>query len=228
MSLQILGTSHIAQESLDRLSNAVEHYNPDIIAVELDLPRAQALLSEAKNRLSLRDIGSIGVVGFLFALLGQSLQQKLGKMVGLAPGSEMKQALLLAREKKIALALIDQPIRITLRNFSQALTWKEKGRFIVDIFRGIFQGKKQLQKLGLDHLDLQKVPAPELIEKMISQLKERYPNIYKTLVEDRNKYMVKQLIKLMRSQPEKKILCIVGAGHQKGMEELLLKVDVVK
>jgi pheromone shutdown protein TraB len=50
--------------------------------------------------------------------------------------------------------------------------------------------------------------------------------VYKTLVSDRNKYMVKQLVKLMRAHPGKRILCVVGAGHKKGMEELLLRVEV--
>ena len=228
MSLRILGTSHIARESIEAISKALEQYQPELIAIELDAQRAQALMSESKNNISLREVRAIGIKGFLFAVIGQSIQQKLGKMVGIAPGSEMKTALQLARERKIPITLIDQPLRLTLRNFSQSLTWKEKGRFISDIFLGIFQGKKQLKKIGLHQFDLKKVPADELIEKMMEQLRERYPNVYKTLVTDRNKYMVKQLIKLMRLHPEKKILCIVGAGHKKGMEELLLKVDVVK
>ena len=40
--------------------------------------------------------------------------------------------------------------------------------------------------------------------------------------------MAKQLIKLLKNNPDKKILAIVGAGHKKGMEKLLLKVDVVR
>ena len=97
-----------------------------------------------------------------------------------------------------------------------------------DIFKGIFQGKKQLKQLGVDQLDLKRVPTNELIEKMMGQLKGRYPSVYKSLVEDRNKYMVKKLVGIMRLHPEKKILVVVGAGHKKGMQELLLKVDVVK
>ena len=62
---------------------------------------------------------------------------------------------------------------------------------------------------------------------MMKTLRKRYPTVYKVLVEDRNKYMVKKLVALMRQYPEKKILAIVGAGHKEGMEKLLLKVDVV-
>ena len=56
----------------------------------------------------------------------------------------------------------------------------------------------------------------------------RYPSIYNVLVEERNRYMIKKLIKLLRENPDQKILVIVGAGHEEGMKELLLKVDVVR
>ena len=107
-------------------------------------------------------------------------------------------------------------------------SWKEKFRFGSDIVKGLFRPRKQMKNLGLKNFDLRKVPEQNIIEKMMLPLKERYPSVYKTLVSDRNTYMVKALIKLMRSFPDKKILCIVGAGHKKGMEKLLLKVEIVR
>ena len=97
-----------------------------------------------------------------------------------------------------------------------------------DIIKGLLFPKKQLKELGLHSFDLRTVPEEKLIENMMAVLKKRYPSVYKVLVEDRNKYMVKQLVTLMREHPEKKILVVVGAGHKKGMEELLNKVDVVR
>lgn len=85
-----------------------------------------------------------------------------------------------------------------------------------------------MKKLGFTQFDLRKVPSKELIEKMMGHFQERYPSVYKALVEERNKYMIRQLVRLMKEYPEKKILAVVGAGHEKGMRELLLKVDVVR
>jgi len=228
MNIQIIGTSHIAAQSINEIKTAVKTDKPDIIAVELDFQRASALMAEQKNKVKLSDILKIGVKSYLFVKIGQYVQQKLGQMVGVAPGSEMKTALELARKEKLEIALIDQPIQTTLKNFSKELTWKEKFRFIGDIFKGILFKKKQMKELGLENLDLSKVPQEEIIEKMMIPLKTRYPNIYKTLVADRNRYMVKKLIQLLRKNPDKKILVIVGAGHKSGMEELLLKVEVVE
>ena len=228
MNLKIIGTSHIAKQSVNEIKTAVKEFQPEIIAVELDVQRAAALLSKEKNKVRLADILKIGIKGYLFVKIGQYVQQKLGQMVGVSPGSEMKTALMLARKNKLKIALIDQPIQITLKNFSKNLTWKEKFRFAADFFKGIFFRKRQMKELGLENFDLTKVPAEEVIEKMMVPVKKRYPNVFKTLVSDRNKYMVRKLVQLLRKNPDKRILCVVGAGHKKGMEELLLKVDVVR
>jgi pheromone shutdown-related protein TraB len=225
--LKIIGTSHISRESIQEITQIVENWQPELIAVELDVQRAQALLSEEKNKVTISDILKIGIKGFVFVKIGQYVQEKLGKMVGVKPGSDMKTALLLGKKKKIDVALIDQPIQLTLRNLSRRLTWKERGRFIGDIIMGLLRPRKQMQSLGLEKLDLRKVPGKEVIVVMMKQLQKRYPSVYTSLVSDRNKYMVKKLVRLLRKYPGKKILVVVGAGHKEGMEKLLLKVEVL-
>src|SRR3989344_3598196 len=125
MEIKIIGTSHIAQQSIQEIKKALSEEQPDIVAVELDVERAVALFQKRRTRISLFQIPTIGVKGFLFATVGHALQQKLGKMVGVSPGSDMKTALELARKQKLQVALIDQPIKITLQKFSQNLTWRE-------------------------------------------------------------------------------------------------------
>ena len=227
-NLKIIGTSHIAKQSIEEIKKAVEEFQPDIMAVELDLQRAKALLQQQKNNLSISDITKIGVKGYAFVKIGQYIQQKLGKMVGVAPGAEMKTALEIARRKNLQVAFIDQPIAVTLKNFSKELTWREKGRFAAELLKGLLFPKRQMQSYGLEEFDLRKVPEQQVIVKIISQMKKQYPSIYKTIIADRDKYMVRQLVKLLREHPEKKIMAVVGAGHKEGMEKLLLKIDVIR
>ncbi len=225
MPVTILGTSHIAAQSIREITAMIHEQKPDIVAVELDIHRAAALFQDGKTKLNISQIVRIGIKGYLFAKIGQYIQQKLGQKVGIMPGADMKTALEVARKEKIQVALIDQPLPVTLRKLE--LPWREKGRFLADILKGLLFPKKQMKELGLDKVDLRKVPGRELIQKMTAQLKARYPSVYKTLVEDRNRYMVKKLVRLMREHKGKKILAVVGAGHEGGMKELLLKVDVV-
>ena len=226
-NVMIIGTSHIAKQSVNEIKTAVSTWKPDIIAIELDLQRAAALMSEEKSKISLAIVLKIGIKGYLFAKVGQFVQQKLGKMVGVSPGSEMKEAMMLARKEKLEVAFIDQPIQITLKNFSKYLTWKEKFRFFWDMVKGLITPRKQMKEMGLDKFDLTKVPGKEVVKKLVHQMKKRYPNVYKALVSDRNRYMVRNIIKILRKNPDKKILVVIGAGHEEGMRELLLKVEVV-
>jgi pheromone shutdown protein TraB len=133
-----------------------------------------------------------------------------------APGAEMLSAVRLAREKKIPIALIDQEISVTLKRFGKALTWKEKGRFVWDVIAGAVSRKKP-------EFDLRTVPTQHVLEKMILQVKDRYPNVYRVLVTERNYVMAKRLYSLMRANPDKHILAIVGAGHVEEIDRLLHK-----
>jgi len=225
--LKIIGTSHIAKQSVNEIKKAFEGFQPDVVGVELDIQRAKSLMQDQKNEISIAAIRQIGVKGYVFAKIGQIVQKKLGTAVGVSPGTEMKTAITLAAKGKKEVAFIDQPIQITLRKFSKNLTWKEKFRFLGDIFKGMLFPKKQIEQYGLDGFDLSKVPKEEFIGKMMLQMKERYPNVYKTLVSDRNLYMYKHIVKILRTFPEKKVLIIVGAGHKEGIEEMLNRVDVI-
>jgi len=216
-NLKIIGSSHISSQSVDEIKKAFSEFKPDIVGVELDKRRVHALLSEEKRGPSFYDIRRIGFKGYLFAVIGSWASKKLGKIVGVEPGTEMKTAVLLAKEKKVRVALIDQPIEITLKKFSRALSWKERWNFIVDIFKGAVLRKKD----PLLNFDLSKVPSQTLIDKMISRVRERYPNIYKVLIEERNYYMARKLKMLISEHPDKKILVIIGAGHKEGILRIL-------
>lgn len=223
-NIKFVGTSHIAKQSIEEIKRQVGEFQPDILAVELDAERAAALLGENKQKRSpLQQLRAFGAKGYLFAQLGHYIQQKLGKKVGISPGSEMKTALEIAKKQKIEVALIDQPIRLTLKKFSRSFTWKERWHFLQDVFGSIFCPKRQLKKWKLTHFDLKTVPPEEIITELIENVRERYPSLYKILIEERNKYMVQKLVQLMRQDKEKKVLVVVGAGHKKGMEELLKK-----
>ena len=136
-NLTIIGTSHIAKQSLDDVEKEIESKKPDIIALELDRKRLYGLFKK-QDKIRFYDIRGVGIKGFIFSLIGAWAEKKLGKIVGVAPGSEMKKAVRLAKKHNIRLALIDQDIEITLKRFSKSLSWREKWNFFVDIIKAIF------------------------------------------------------------------------------------------
>ena len=218
-NLTIIGTSHIAKQSLEEVEKAIVEGKPDIIALELDRNRLYGLFKK-QDRIRIYDIKRIGIKGFFFSLIGAWAEKKLGNMVGVAPGSEMKKAVVLARKNNTKIALIDQNIEITLKRFSKSLSWKEKWNFFVDVVKAFFSRKNAVE------FDLTKVPGKKVIKKLVGQVKERYPNVYRVLIDERNHVMAKKLIKLMENYPEKKILAVVGAGHEEDIIDLIKRPGI--
>ncbi|MBW3012708.1 TraB/GumN family protein [Candidatus Woesearchaeota archaeon] len=216
-NLTIVGTSHIAKESLEQVANYIEKELPDIIALELDKKRLYALLAGKKKRARFKDIRQLGIKVYVLNLIGAYIEEKLGKMVGVKPGSEMRLAYQLAQKHRLKIALIDQNIEITLKRLSKAITWKEKFSIVADILKALILRKPEIE------IDLTKVPPEEIISLMIEKVKKRYLNFYKVLIEERNQFMAKRLAALLSKFPDKKILAIVGAGHERELLMLIKK-----
>jgi pheromone shutdown-related protein TraB len=213
VAVKIIGTSHIAPESLKKVEQAILKYEPEIVAVELDKKRLIALMQKGKTKPRLSDIRRVGFKGWLFSVVGAWVERKLGAKVGVSPGAEMIKAVAIAQEKGAKVALIDQDIEVTLRKFSKSLSWKEKWNFLVDIVKGLFgKGVK---------FDISKVPPKKLIKKLIADVKIRYPNIYRVLIKERNEYMAKRLAKIVDMHPEDTLIAVVGAGHEDEIAKLL-------
>ncbi len=213
-NLTIIGTSHIAKESILDVKKFILGKKPDIIALELDKKRLIALFNKRKPKF--KDIKQVGIKGFLLNLIGAYIEKKLGKLVGVSPGSEMKTAVNLSKDYGAKIDLIDQDISITLKRLSNKITLKEKFKILKDIFKGII-----LKKSDIEPFDLRKVPKEEIILKLINKVKENYPSIYEVLIKERNEHMAKALYKIINDNKDKKILAVIGAGHEQGIWEIL-------
>ena len=220
LNLTLIGTSHIAKQSVNEVRTAITD-ETDIVAVELDPRRLHALMHNVKNKLSLSDITRVGLTGFLFAAIGAWAQKKLGKVVNISPGADMLAAVKEAKRKNKQVFLIDQDIAVTLNRLSMTITWKEKLRFPYDIIKAVLFRKSEMERLGLKDLDLSKVPPKDLIKKLTDELRQKYPNVHKVLVAERNTIMAKKISALMQQYPDKKIVAVIGAGHEEEMLDLI-------
>lgn len=214
-NLVLLGTSHIARQSVEEVEKSIKKEKPDIVALEIDRARLAGLMEKEKPRIRLSDIGKVGLKGFLFSIIGAWAEKKLGESVGVKPGAEIKKAYEIAKGIGTRVEFIDQDIRITLRKISESLTWKEKWNFVADAFKAIVLRKREVV------FDLTKVPSERVIKRLTSKVRKRYPTIYKVLVVERNSYMADRIAKLCMSFPDKKILAIIGAGHEKEILNLV-------
>ena len=207
-NLYILGTSHISKDSVNEVESFILNEKPGIVAIELDKKRFYAMTQE-KKKASFKDMISLGPKAFLISIIGAYVEKKLGKIVGVNPGSEMKKAIELVKTNKLKLSLIDQDIEVTLKKLSKAITFGVVFKFIWDIIRAVV-----FRKRDFEIFDIRKVPSKKIIEGILIKVKERYSGIHKALIEERNEIMARNLYKLMNNYKDKKIFAIVGAGHE--------------
>lgn len=217
-NLTVIGTSHIAEASVRNVRETILAEKPAIVAVELDHARLHALLSEEKPKFSPAMIRTIGLTGFVFFAIASFLQRRLGKLIGAVPGQEMKIAVQIAQQNKTRVALIDQPLSITMGNLSRISIW-EKLKLARDLVLGS-------AGIGTEKMrfDLTKTPSSRFVEMAMKKLRERYPGLYKALVSDRNEYMARMLARIMKLEPESRIVAVVGAGHEGEIVRLVKKL----
>jgi pheromone shutdown-related protein TraB len=216
--LKIVGTSHISSQSVEYIKKEFLNFSPEHICVELDNQRLYSLLHPQQKSAPLKLLKQLGLKGFIFAYFARYAQQKLGRLVGMQPGSDMLFAVQLAKNNNLKLHLIDRNIQITIKRLMKKLTFKEKARFAKDLFLGLFFKKSQPKV----KIDLNKVPSKKFISNLLEKLKKTYPTLYEVLVEERNHYMARQTVLLLKKNHLEKFLVVVGAGHE---EELFSLVD---
>jgi len=218
-NLYILGTSHISKDSVSQVEDFILNQRPDIVAIELDKKRFYALVQEQKKA-SFKDMLHLGVKALLINIIGAYVEKKLGKIVGVSPGSEMKMAIELVKKNKLKLSLIDQNIEITLKKLSKAITARVIFRFLGDAIKAIIFRKKDIELF-----DIKKVPSKKIIDNILIKIRERYPAIYEALIEERNEVMARNLYKLMNNYKDKKIFAVVGAGHESEIINVIKRTE---
>jgi pheromone shutdown protein TraB len=217
-NLIIIGTSHISRGSIREIRTNFEKYDPDIIGVELDKNRMYALQNkQKKSRYSLRMIKEIGLGGFLFAVIANYTSKKLGKIVNTEPGEDMLEGIKLAKENSKSILLVDQDIRITLRDISK-IRFKDKIKMFFRTIALIFNRK---EKEILKKINLSSSPSNEFVEYALSFLERNYPILYNILLVKRNRHIFHTIIRNKTRYPDKKIMVLLGAAHVKGVVELL-------
>ncbi|WEL19304.1 TraB/GumN family protein [Candidatus Nanohalococcus occultus] len=198
--IHVYGTSHVSNESIELINEKVRQHEPDIIALELDPRRLQALLTD-------EDQSS----GSIFLDLLKKFQQHIGKKTGVMPGEEMKHGYMKAGEIDADVALIDQNIEVTFSRLKQVKR-KEKVKAGLSL---IFGG------LATSKFDFSEIPEDGQIGKILEETKDKFPEIYNVLVAERDSYMAASLQQLQLDNPEAEIVAFVGAGHKESVRSLL-------
>ncbi|NOZ82270.1 MAG: TraB/GumN family protein [Euryarchaeota archaeon] len=210
--ITIIGTAHISEESVEEVRQRIQELKPAVVAVELDERRLRGLQSQEHPPIvELLKRENPGVL--LFSILMMSLQTKLGREVGVQPGSEMLAAIEAARQVGAQVALIDRDLRVTLRRAFARLSLREKLSLLRELMELGGVSKDEIEK------EMRELKNEEHLSDVLSALAEMSPALYEVLVRERDAYMAARLLELERQHGN--VVAVVGAGHRKGIQEYL-------
>lgn len=201
--IKVFGTSHVSRESFDVIDEAFKEVNPDVVALELDPVRLEAMLQQGQTESQ----------GPMFMKIVQKFQSYIGKKTGVMPGTEMLYAYEKARYEGADVILIDQDIRITVQNLMNTRR-KERVKAVFGLAASFV--------LPGEELDVSKIPGDKKVTYMLQQFRERFPGIYEALVKERNVHMTEALDEYRDQHPENDVAVFVGAAHK---EEVKCEVE---
>ena len=213
--IKIVGTAHVSQKSVEEVEAAIEEFNPEVVAIELDPARFAALKKQGRDPtvndvLEVKNFNSL-LVQWLLAYL----QRKIGVDVGVEPGAEMKAAIASAESRGIAIALVDRDIRLTLLRFWRSMGIIEKLKMFYALIMSIAEVDNGTE------IDIESLKQQNVIDAVMEEFRKFSPNGARALIDERDAFIAHQLTLLKAQRPEGKILAVVGAGHMQGVKNYL-------
>ena len=218
--IKLVGTAHVSQASIDEVRQAIEEYQPDVVAIELDKGRFAAIRNQGEKP----TVNEILKGGNFSELLVQwalaYVQRKIGMDVGVEPGAEMLAAIEEAEKHNIPIALADRDIRLTLSRFWKGMSIIEKFKLLFAVVGAIAGGGDE------EEIDIEELTKnQDLIEASIEEFRKFSPKGAAALIGERDAYLTHSLLRL--ASRNEKVLGVVGAGHVKGINEYMSKPETL-
>lgn len=205
--ITIIGTIHVVNIA-EPIMFFIKHIWPDAVLVELDVTRFNALQGDPKE--------SDDKVDKMFEHTAR-YQQKLAENNRSSVGNEMLTAVQTGRLVGAEIGFIDDDAMRTLQRAWDAMTFGERFRYRLSMIRDRFKGQKDVQRI---------IDDSQYADRAIEDMRRRYPNFVRVLVDERNERMASQV----RDYAERftNIVVVVGDAHVEGIADSLSDMEVRK
>ncbi|KAA0006149.1 MAG: hypothetical protein FE045_03715 [Thermoplasmata archaeon] len=197
----LIGVGHIFDIGR-KIKDMLSAEAPPAVAIELDEKRLHALMNPVRKR----KFGIYSLLSFSQAIMARKF--------GVAAGNEMLAAVEFARDRNIPLYCVDMDSYYIVNKLWRNIRFKDKVKMLLSIMASLFLSKKRIKK------EIDKLQDNGIIEEM----GKYFPDLKKILVDERNEYMVKNILKILEEYD--KVVAVVGEGHIDGMENLLRKANI--
>jgi pheromone shutdown protein TraB len=197
--ITLVGVGHVFQLR-SNVQAIIGRVRPDLVCVELDRMRYDALVSREKGR----------GPSLVYTMLS-SFQERLAESYGSSVGDEMLAAVEAAKEVGANVALIDIDASSVFRRVWSELTLKERVLLFMSALGGVFITKKRVEK------ELERFEEHQ--DEYMGELAARFPTLKRILIDERDVHMAGQLKLLHDIHPN--IVAVLGDGHIQGISRLL-------
>lgn len=210
----LVGTAHVSQRSVDEVKAVIDAVKPDVVCVELDKARHDALTKDSAFRdLDVFKVVREGRTLYLLAHLAlASYQRRIGASLGVKPGAELLAAVRVAEKRSIPVELIDRDINITLKR-----TWKNLGLWKRSmLLSSLLVGWGDDDKGDpVTELNVEELKEPKALSEMLTELGRAVPQIKGPLIDERDQYLASKAVDAGRGK--QRVVAVVGAAHVPGM-----------
>ena len=209
----LVGTIHVSQESADLVRAVIEEERPDAVCVELDSRRYEALSQQQKwESFDLKEVIRKKQLSTMLAnVLMASYQKRLGDQLGVLPGTEMLEAINVAKKHDIPIFLCDRDVRVTMRRAWRSTPFFKKSMLVSSLMLSVFDTKPVSEE------SLQDLKKQDVLSEMMQELGKEIPTLKTALIDERDHYLAEKTL-----QAEgKTIVSVVGAGHVEGIKAIL-------
>ena len=209
----LVGTVHVSQESADLVRAVIEEERPDAVCVELDSRRYEALSQQQKwESFDLKEVIRKKQLSTMLAnVLLASYQKRLGDQLGVLPGTEMLEAINVAKKHDVPIFLCDRDVRVTMRRAWRSTPFFKKSLLVSSLLLSVFDTKPVSEE------SLQDLKNQDVLSDMMRELGREVPTLKTVLIDERDRYLAEKTL-----QAEgRTIVAVVGAGHVEGIQAIL-------
>lgn len=212
----LIGTAHVSNKSAEDVEQVITTEKPDIIGVELDEKRYEAIKEADKNKgFTIEEffkyLSNGKIVEYLFTLVLSIPQNRLAEKFNIKPGAEMLKGIELSEKFENKLILLDREISITIPRLINSIPFWTIPLLGLSSLFSLFAIEFISQE------DIEKLRSGEQLDNAMEQLSSIFPGIKKVMIDERDKIIAKNIL----DSEGKKIVAILGAGHIKGVTKYL-------
>ena len=193
--------------SKEEIYSIIKKENPNVIGVELCETRYNLMVLPLINKEEKKDKEEIDKPKEDNSLIGKisNVIKEKAKEENVQYGSDQINACIYAVENKIPLEFVDLDITKT-KELMDKIPKEEQEGFMKEMVE--FQ-KKTLSEVT-ENIDTNKI---------LKELKEKFPIAFEFLINLRNLFILNKILKLERKYPYGKILIFLGKGHEEIIKE---------